>query len=278
MAEPSARPGTRAGALVELARPGNVLMAAVGAVIGALVAAGPGQWTVVGLAAAATALVTAGGNALNDVVDRHIDVDAHPERPIPSGRVSPRSAGALAAVTFLVALGLASVVSWPLLALVAAAVALLVGYELAWKARGLVGNVVVAALVGATFVAGGIAVGAVTAPVGFLAGLSFLANVAREAWKDVEDAPHDADRATLAQRLGPESANRLAQGSTLAAVGLSPLPLAVGFGGWPYALVVGLADAAFLAAVFAPSADVAQRRSKAAMVAALAAFALGGVL
>lgn len=268
---------TKGRALVELARPGNVIMAATGALVGALVAGGLGSWAAVAKAAAATALVTAGGNALNDVTDREIDRRAHPQRPIPSGRLSPRSATGLVAVGFLIALALAVWVSVELVAIVLAAEVLLVAYEAVWKARGLVGNLVVAALVGATFLAGAVAVGEITAPVGFLAGLAFLANVGREIWKDLEDAEHDVDRATFSQRWG-EKAHRVAQGLTLGAVVLSVLPLLVGFGGWPYALVVGVADAVFLWAVFAEDAGEAQRFSKKAMVAALIAFALGGVL
>jgi geranylgeranylglycerol-phosphate geranylgeranyltransferase len=266
------------GAVVELVRPGNVVMAGVGALVGALVAAGPGAWLSVAAAALATALVTAGGNAVNDVTDRRIDERAHPGRPIPSGRLSAKAASAIAAAAFALALGLAAGVSWPLVAVVAAAEVLLIGYEGLWKARGLVGNVVVASLVGATFVAGAVAVGRVTPPVGFLAGLAFLANVAREVWKDAEDADHDVDRATFARRHGEATADRLASALTLGAVGLSVLALLVGFGGWVFALVVGLADAVFLAAVFAETPARAQRLSKRAMLAALVAFALGGTL
>lgn len=269
--------GTAYGILA-LFRPENVVMAAVGVLVGAWVANGPGAWSTVGLAAAATALVTAGGNAVNDVVDRKIDARAHPDRPIPSGKVSARLAAGVGLVAFALALALAAWVNLSLLVLVAAAVGLLVGYELLWKARGLVGNVVVAALVGATFLAGAVAVDGLGPPVGFLAGLAFLANVAREVWKDVEDAEHDEARDTLAHRLGPQRAGRVAQVCTLAAVVLSPLPLFFGFGGGPFVGLVGLADAVFLAAVLAPGAREAQRLSKGAMVTALAAFAAGGVL
>lgn len=277
MASPSW--GQRLRGYLALARPGNVLMAATGALVGALVAAGlEAAWLPLAAAAAATGLVTAGGNALNDVTDREIDRQAHPERPIPSGLVDARNAVRAASVAFALALGLAAWVSWPLFGLVLAAEALLAGYEGLWKARGLAGNLVVAALVGATFLAGGLAVGRVTAPVGFLAGLAFLANVAREVWKDTEDAEHDVDRATFARRHGETPARRLAQALTVGAVALSLLPMLVGFGGWVFALLVGVADAVFLSAVFAPSAGRAQRLSKGAMLVALVAFALGGVL
>jgi geranylgeranylglycerol-phosphate geranylgeranyltransferase len=268
----------RTQAVVDLARPGNVLMAAIGAAIGALVAAGAGSWAALALAATATALVTAGGNALNGVVDREIDARAHPERPIPSGRIPAVWAKAIAIVAFLGALAAGLAVSVELLAVVVGAEGLLVAYEAWGKQRGFVGNMLVAGLVAATFVAGAVAVHRVTGPVGFLAGLALLANVARETWKDVEDAAHDEGRATLARTHGPDVADRVAQAATLAAVGLSVVPYLIGFGGWPYLAVVAIADIVFALAVFASTASRAQRLSKAAMALALVAFALGGVL
>lgn len=270
--------GTQLGALVELARVGNVLMAAVGAGIGALVAAGTLTRIEVGLAAVATALVTAGGNALNDVVDRRIDAQAHPHRPIPSGRLPIPGALGFGAVSFAVALGAGWLAGRDVFLVVLGAEALLLLYEVHLKALGFLGNVLVAALVAMTFVVGAMAVDRVTAPVGFLAGLSLLANVGREAWKDAEDAPHDVGRRTLAQRYGNDAALRLGTVLTLAAVALSPLPYLVGFGGWPYLALVGIADAVFLAAIASAKPARAQRLSKAAMVLALAAFGLGGTV
>lgn len=270
-------PAARLFAVVELARPGNVVMAGAGAVIGAVVAAGPGAWDLIGLAAAATGLVTAGGNALNDVVDRAIDRQAHPERPIASGRVSPTAGGVVAGLAFALALLAAALISVPVLALVAGAEAMLLAYELVFKARGLVGNLVVATLVAATFLGGALAVGRVTAPVGFLSGMALTANVGREVYKDAEDAAHDRGRETLAQRWGPERASRLADASLIGAVALSVSPLIVGFGGPLFWAGIAIADVAFLAAVLAGSPASAQRRAKAAMVVALAAFAAGGL-
>ncbi len=269
---------TRAIALGELARPGNVAMAIVGAAIGATVAAGDPFTTPVGLAAAATALVAAGGNALNDVTDAQIDARAHPERPIPSGRLSARAAMAFAAVTFALALAAGWLAAASVFLVVLAAEAVLLGYEAWLKASGLAGNLVVAGLVAATFVAGALATGRVTAPVAFLAGLALLANVGREAYKDIEDAAHDTGRRTIARRWGPQRARRFAQATTLTAVALSRLPLVVGFGGWPYSVAVLAADVVFVAAVLAAAPARSQRLSKVAMVLALVAFGLGGVL
>ena len=52
------------------------------------------------LAVAASASIYAGGVALNDFADRNIDAAERPERPIPSGAVSPRAALALSAALF----------------------------------------------------------------------------------------------------------------------------------------------------------------------------------
>lgn len=267
-----------ARALVELSRPGNVAMAAIGVAIGALVASGGVTSVPVAWAAVATMLVTAGGNALNDVTDREVDEAAHPDRPLPSGRLTPGSAFAFAIAAFLTALVAAWLVSPALFGLVLAAEAVLFVYEGKLKAVGLAGNLVVAGLVALTFVAGSLATGRVTAPVGFLAGLSLLANVGREVYKDIEDAAHDRGRQTLAQRWGPARARRFAHAATVLGILLSPVPFLLGFGGWPYLVTVLLADAVFLWAVLAPSPARAQRRSKIAMVLALVAFGLGGFL
>lgn len=54
----------------------------------------------------ASACLYLGGMALNDYADRHLDAVERPERPIPSGRVTPR--GALAVGTALTAAGVAA--------------------------------------------------------------------------------------------------------------------------------------------------------------------------
>lgn len=167
--------------------------------------------------------------------------------------------------------------AWVFLVVLAAEGGLL-AYEMWWKARGLVGNVVVGVLVGGTFLVGALSVGGVSWPVGFLAGLAMLSTVGREVFKDAEDAVHDRERSTLAHRWGVEGAVWFGRGVTLLAVVLSPLPLLVGFGGWPFGVLVGLACVGFLGGVVAASPGRAQRFSKGGMVVALVAFAVGGLV
>lgn len=57
---------------------------------------------------AASVFLYSGGMALNDYADRTLDALERPERPIPSGRISPRRALAVAGGCFATGLGLAA--------------------------------------------------------------------------------------------------------------------------------------------------------------------------
>src|SRR5438105_1135225 len=97
--------------LLQLARPINCVMSALGVGIGGVVAARSGAWGEfagpLALAGAAAASFTAGGNALNDLYDRETDRVNHPDRPLPSGSVTLREARAFTAAAFVVTAGLA---------------------------------------------------------------------------------------------------------------------------------------------------------------------------
>src|SRR5437016_13823015 len=90
--------------LLQLARPINCVMSALGVGIGGVVAARSGAWGEfagpLALAGAAAASFTAGGNALNDLYDRETDRVNHPDRPLPSGSVTLREARAFTAAAF----------------------------------------------------------------------------------------------------------------------------------------------------------------------------------
>jgi len=82
--------------LAELVRLPAALSVPGDALAGAAAAGWPlGRRTV--LAPLASVSLYLAGMALNDYADRHLDATERPERPIPSGRVSPRKALALAA-------------------------------------------------------------------------------------------------------------------------------------------------------------------------------------
>ncbi|MFI5415080.1 MAG: UbiA family prenyltransferase, partial [Candidatus Lutacidiplasmatales archaeon] len=99
---------------LHLIRLGNTLTALAGTVVGGLAARGAGLptssafWLVLLLAALSTACVTAGGNVVNDILDRESDRTNHPDRPLVTGTISVRAARTGAAA-LLVAGGLAIV-------------------------------------------------------------------------------------------------------------------------------------------------------------------------
>lgn len=273
-------------ALLRLLRPLNLLIIAAGVGLGGWLAGGAAVWTgatavrllVAGLAAG---LIGAAANSINDVFDREIDRVNRPERPLPSGRVSVRTAvgigvGASAAGVAL-AFGLSAVHG----AVALAAVGLLALYNARLKHVAVAGNVVVAAVVALTLVFGGWAVGpAGPALVG--AAFAFLTTLAREIVKDAEDRTGDA--AAGARTLPLVAGLGVARGVALAVVAvtllLTPMPfLAAGYGGL-YLLLMLPTDALLLRAGWllllpAPALAGASRTLKGAMAAGILALALG---
>lgn len=284
---PTRTPDGAARAVFDLVRPGNCVMTSVGIAAGALVAAGaalPSLWLTAGLGALTGFAFAGAGNALNDYVDRDLDRKAHPERPIPSGRLSPRAALRAQGLLFALAVALAGAISWihasPLaLLLVLPALALMLSYELALKARGLSGNIAISLLTGAPFVMGGISADAVTPAVLLLAALAFPVNLGREIVKDIEDVAADrGSRVTLPMRIGERRARLAAQAAILAGVALSPLPYVLGHSGIAYIPLVMAADTCLILAAWgAKTPSRASRLAKLGMLVGLGAF-IGGSL
>ena len=264
---------------LELIRPVNAVAAGVLTFTGALVAAGVSAPRPAAIAVVATGLATGGGNAINDYFDREIDAINRPDRPIPRGAVSPRSALAFSVLLFAVAVALTLLL--PLLAIGIALVNLvaLVAYTEVIKGRPGVGNALVAALTGSTFLYGGAAVDGDLAPVVVLFALAASATMAREVLKDVEDVAGDREEGlrTLPIVLGERRALVVAAAFVAAAVLASPLPYLRGTFALPYLLVLAPAVAGMVAATCrsfdAPSTG--QRWLKAAMFAAAFAFVAG---
>ncbi len=274
-------------AALRLVRAGNVAVSFVGTIVGGLVGRGltswpaPTFWLLVLLAAASTALVTAGGNVLNDLLDRDGDRQNHPDRPLVTGAVSVRGARRLAIGAFVAGVLVAVPVAWaePLVGLLLAlAVGLLLGYELLLKARGFVGNLVVGALTGLVFLYGGAAAGNAVVLLPF-AGMAILATLSREVIKDMEDVAGDVGRSTLPKERGMPFAAGVARASAGAAVVLSVLPLLwfvrlLSFAGIMYVFLVGASDVMFGESVRSLPARLhyGQSVSKLAMTVALFAF------
>jgi len=279
----------RMGGLLDLARPLNCVLSGAGVLVGVFVAVGPDGYVVAIpkalLAAGAAASFTAGGNALNDLYDRATDAVNHPERPIPSGRVSVSRAGAFAVAAFVAAGALGAFLNPWCLAILLSNALLMFAYESGLKAKGFSGNLAIAYLVGSLFLFAGFAV--YVGPedprpllrVGVLAALAFVATVGREVTKDIEDMRGDVDRRTLPRRIGARNAGWVAAAAFAAGVAMSVVPWSLGLLGLWYAVVVVVADGMFIYAALHSAARPArsQRVAKYAMIVALAAFLAGGI-
>ena len=189
-----------------LTRPGNVVLTAVAVVAGSYIAAGDNifdfQVEII-IASLAAMMLVGGGNALNDYNDRESDKENHPNRPIPAGLISADetlvySRILLSAGLLIVLFGLANKLPF-IIALIGTTT--LISYENKLKALGLSGNIAVGFMSGAVFLYAGMVVND-PGPTLWMFGLAFLATVAREIVKDIQDLEGATDRFTLPARIG----------------------------------------------------------------------------
>ena len=270
-----------------LVRAGNLAVSFVGTVVGGLVAHGMGVagslefWAILLLAASSTALVTAGGNVLNDLEDIEGDRVNHPDRPLVTGAISVPGARIIAIGLFVAGIeaALPVILLYPLVGVILAiALSGMLGYELRLKAAGLAGNAVVALLTGLVFLYGGAAAGNVVVLAPFAA-MAFFATLSREVIKDMEDVAGDATRRTLPRTHGLSLSAGVARVVTGAAIALSFVPLLwfvrlSSVVGIMYLGLVLAADAIFVVSVAALPRRLhwEQTVSKVAMTVALVAF------
>jgi geranylgeranylglycerol-phosphate geranylgeranyltransferase len=227
----------------EIARPINCAMGAMGTVLAVFIS---GSSSVCGylIGAAIALLVMAAGNALNDYMDVEIDRIAHPNRPLPSGRMSAKSALHFSILLF--ALGI--VASVPLgaivIAIVSVNIAFMVLYE-AWGKRNPSGNVIISYLVGSLFLFGGAISGSIEGVL-VLFFLSFFATLGREMAKGIEDLEGDRGKRKTLAVISLPAAKYLSVTFIATAVALSPLPYAQGLFSEVYLILVAFTDVVFL--------------------------------
>jgi geranylgeranylglycerol-phosphate geranylgeranyltransferase len=229
--------------LLGLTRPVNALVAGLAALLGYIVATG----TIVPLALVLVPIVfaiTAGGNVFNDLCDLEIDRINRPDRPLPSGRVSPRAAGALATALFAAGLALTIPCGLPCVVIAVANSLLLVAYARALKRTVFWGNAAVSYLSASIYPFGGALAGIPameqTLP---LAGITFLAMLSRELLKDAEDVPGDsaAGARTVPIVHGVKKTAIIAYACAIGAIAVSLLPVVPWWGRY-YVAMIGVAD------------------------------------
>ena len=190
-------------------------------------------------------LISATALILNDYFDLPADRINAPERPLPSGAVSPRDV--LLLFGGVSALGLLAAFSVGPMVLAAALLVWLLGILYSWRLKqsGLPGNLLVSFSVGVTFLYGGLVVGKPFQPaVWYLALLGALINLGEEIAADALDAPGDraVGSRSLAVQLGQGEALEISGTIFFVVVVLSALPFALGWLSWLYFAPVAAAD------------------------------------
>ena len=85
------------------------------------------------LGAISVFLVTGAGNIINDISDLNTDKINHPDRPLPSGKITRQSALTASIIIFIIAIIVSSFISYRISLIVFIAEMLLVSYEFKTK-------------------------------------------------------------------------------------------------------------------------------------------------
>lgn len=229
---------------IELLRPINCGIVFLTIAAGGVLANPVGwDWLWVIVASIAGALIAGGGNAINDHYDLKIDKINRPDRPLPRGALSLEDARYMWIATSVVGLLLCLPLGfWDVLIALVWIGGLYV-YSRYLKASVVTGNVVVALMTGLAFPFGAIVAG--RASLGLFPGIfAFLANLARELLKDVEDVDGDAQAGleTLPVKYGPEAGLLGASISIGLLIVATFLPVVIGVYDYTYLLFVLVVD------------------------------------
>ncbi len=201
-------------AIIQIFRPELPFSAGVCVILGELIALGKfPSFSQIGLGFTSVFFISGSALVLNDYFDLEVDRINMPERPLPSGRLSPLEALILTGVSIAMGLLTALLISIP--AFVSGLVACAVGTLYNWKFKesGLLGNLMVSFSVGFTFLFGGIAVGDPWNKIVWcFALIGFLIDLGEEIAGDAMDIEGDKQRGSrsMAIQLGRTFALRVA--------------------------------------------------------------------
>jgi geranylgeranylglycerol-phosphate geranylgeranyltransferase len=170
--------------------------------------------------------LTAASMAINDYYDRNIDAINEPQRPVPSGAISPKEALFLALILSVIGLTAAIGTNVPCLIVAVIAWVVSVTYVTRGKRTGLPGNLLVSTCVVIPFIYGGFAVGNPELTTMIFVVIAFLSNTGREVTKDIVDVDGDKsqDIKTIPVVYGDRISAFVSSIFFVLAVALSPLP------------------------------------------------------
>lgn len=226
-------------AIIQLARPVNVLITALSVLVAALISGGLSPLAAVALACISAGAIAAAANTINDYYDVEIDRINKPQRALARGKVSPRTALAAAVVEYAIGIALAVFISFPMFVMAFVFSALTCVYSARLKRTVLWGNFAVSLTTAAAFVYGGWAVNRPKEAL-FPAAFAFFFHFGREIIKDMEDIRGDSSHLarTFPIRFGMVPSLTLVWINFTILILLTLLPYAMGLYGIRYLLVV----------------------------------------
>ena len=223
-------------AFLELMRLKNVVLAAITVPLGAHFAIG-GDWfnqylLEVTIQTLAVVFFIGAGNTMNDIKDSDIDKTAHPNRPIPSQRITIKEARYFTWTLWILSIicvlfGTLKLYNdemewYPLLTIYVLAVVLMLTYDHGPKTKdsGLIGNISISLMVGAVILYGASSISSINSTlVWWTALVVFFTNLAREIVKDCQDMESDEGiRQTLPMTFGLQNSRMAAYVIIMAAL------------------------------------------------------------
>lgn len=184
----------RLSALIHVTRPHIAAQAALYSLLGAHLSGGPRSALTMSTAVAAlvVGIVVSFGFVINDYADADLDRRTKPERPIPSGAVSPAQAALVAAALAGLALAMAMLGPAQLRPIVVLNLVLTAAYSLLLKGTVLLGNLTIAILNCSIIAFGALAATGVTPVTWLVVGMIFVYTLAQEVLYTVDDRCGDA--------------------------------------------------------------------------------------
>lgn len=221
----------RPSGFLRLIRPLNCMMMGFAVIVGASLVSALNFSINLLLGFITSFTLTGASMAINDYYDRQIDAVNEPNRPIPSGAVSPKEALSfalfLSLAGFIAALMTAALIT-NISCLIVAAIAWIVSitYVTKGKRTGLPGNFLVSTCVVIPFIYGGFVVEKLELSIVIFAAIVFLSNTGREITKGIVDVRGDTYRniRTVAVLYGEKDAASASSIFFVSAVGLTPFP------------------------------------------------------
>lgn len=268
---------------IEMLRPGNAIMAIISILLLAFIVKSFNIQIM--LASLSVFLATGAGNVINDYYDYKIDAINRPNRPIPSGRISPKNAKIYAVSLFALATIIGYFISVLSGTIVLISSVLMIIYSKSFKSKCLIGNITVSFLTGLCFVFGGIVVNQIVLGA-YIMFFAFLMNCAREIVKDIEDIEGDKieNAHTFPIVYGEKSAAILASILMILSTILSPILYFLGFFNINFLIVLIIPFIIFIKSAISIIKDYSKENSsrvsksiKIGMLLVFVAFALGSV-